>query len=30
MPERLLRPNLQPGRYLAFLGRFKKGPHIAI
>jgi glycosyltransferase involved in cell wall biosynthesis len=32
LPERLLLPNLQPGRYLAFLGRFtpEKGPHIAI
>jgi glycosyltransferase involved in cell wall biosynthesis len=32
LPERLLQPNLQPGRYLAFLGRFtpEKGPHIAI
>ena len=32
LPERLLRPNLQRGRYLAFLGRFtaEKGPHIAI
>jgi glycosyltransferase involved in cell wall biosynthesis len=32
LPEQLLRPNLQPGRYLAFLGRFtaEKGPHIAI
>jgi glycosyltransferase involved in cell wall biosynthesis len=32
LPERLLLPNLQPGSYLAFLGRFtpEKGPHIAI
>jgi glycosyltransferase involved in cell wall biosynthesis len=32
LPEKLLLPNLQPGRYLAFLGRFtpEKGPHIAI
>jgi glycosyltransferase involved in cell wall biosynthesis len=32
LPERLLLPNLQPGRYLAFLGRFtpEKGPHITI
>jgi glycosyltransferase involved in cell wall biosynthesis len=32
LPEQLLLPNLQPGRYLAFLGRFtpEKGPHIAI
>jgi hypothetical protein len=22
LPERLLRPNLRPGSYLAFLGRF--------
>jgi glycosyltransferase involved in cell wall biosynthesis len=32
IPEQLLRPNLQPAGYLAFLGRFthEKGPHIAI
>jgi glycosyltransferase involved in cell wall biosynthesis len=32
LPERLLLPNLRPGSYLAFLGRFtpEKGPHIAI
>lgn len=32
LPERLLIPNLQAGRYLAFLGRFtpEKGPHVAI
>ena len=32
LPEELLQPNLQPGGYLAFLGRFtpEKGPHIAI
>ena len=32
LPEQLLQPNLQPGDYLAFLGRFtpEKGPHIAI
>jgi glycosyltransferase involved in cell wall biosynthesis len=32
LPEELLRANLQPGGYLAFLGRFtpEKGPHIAI
>jgi len=32
LPERLLLPNVEAGRYLAFLGRFtpEKGPHIAI
>jgi glycosyltransferase involved in cell wall biosynthesis len=32
LPERLLRPNLRPGSYLAFLGRFtpEKGAHVAI
>jgi glycosyltransferase involved in cell wall biosynthesis len=32
LPDQLLQANLQPGRYLAFLGRFtpEKGPHIAI
>jgi glycosyltransferase involved in cell wall biosynthesis len=32
LPEQLLQPTLQPGDYLAFLGRFtpEKGPHIAI
>jgi glycosyltransferase involved in cell wall biosynthesis len=32
LPEKLLRANLQPGGYLAFLGRFtpEKGPHVAI
>jgi glycosyltransferase involved in cell wall biosynthesis len=32
LPERLLTPNLRPGSYLAFLGRFtpEKGAHVAI
>jgi len=32
LPERLLRPNLRPGSYLAFLGRLtpEKGAHVAI
>jgi glycosyltransferase involved in cell wall biosynthesis len=32
LPKQLLTPNLGPGSYLAFLGRFtpEKGPHVAI
>jgi glycosyltransferase involved in cell wall biosynthesis len=32
LPKRLLKPNLRPGSYLAFLGRFtpEKGAHVAI